>query len=95
MIDIKYMSKYILCKKSPESATDSGDRHFLFGFFCRVYLRLIIAHSKSAARCAFCGRISDADPDVLWQNMTTWAALWDALCNAVSNLVIVGRLLGR
>ena len=30
-----------------------------------------------------------------WQDMTTWAALWDALCNAVSNPVIVVSASGR
>ena len=29
-----------------------------------------------------------------WQDMTTWAALWDALCNAVSNPVIVVSVIG-
>ena len=31
---------------------------------------------------------------VQWQDMTTWAALWDALCNAVSNPVIVVSVIG-
>ena len=29
-----------------------------------------------------------------WQDMTTWAALWDALRNAVSNPVIVVSVIG-
>ena len=29
-----------------------------------------------------------------WSDMTTWAALWDALCNAVSNPVIVVSVIG-
>lgn len=31
---------------------------------------------------------------VQWQDMTTWAALWDALRNAVSNPVIVVSVIG-
>lgn len=31
---------------------------------------------------------------VQWQDMTTWAALWDALCNAASNPVIVVSVIG-
>lgn len=29
-----------------------------------------------------------------WQDMTTWAALWDAFVNAVSNPVIVVSVIG-
>ena len=31
---------------------------------------------------------------VQWQDMTTWAALWDAFVNAVSNPVIVVSVIG-
>ena len=31
---------------------------------------------------------------VQWQDMTTWAALWDALRNAVGNPVIVVSVIG-
>lgn len=31
---------------------------------------------------------------VQWQDMTTWAALWDALRNAVNNPVIVVSVIG-